>query len=128
MELICKGAALALASAIIGLVIKKSNPELSVLLNFCTICFIVTAALGFAGNLNELISTVKKLADVPNLYILPVLKCVAIAIISKFTAELCRDASQSAAAAAVEFAGTVCAMGISIPLIISVLKMLGEIV
>ena len=58
----------------------------------------------------------------------PVLKCVAIAIITKVTAELCKDASQGAAASAVELAGTVCAMSAAMPLIMSMLKMIGGMV
>ena len=58
----------------------------------------------------------------------PVLKCAAVAIVTKLSAELCRDASQGAAAGAVELAGTVCALSIAMPLVMSMLKMIGGIV
>ena len=44
---------------------------------------------------------------------------------SRFSAESCRDASQNAAASAVEFAGAACSLGVVLPLLVSVLKTLG---
>ena len=40
-------------------------------------------------------------------------------------ANFCKDASQGAAAATIELLGTVCALGIAMPLLLSVLKTIG---
>jgi stage III sporulation protein AD len=53
------------------------------------------------------------------------LKCLGIAFISKFGADLCRDASQSALASAVETAGNLCAAALAMPLIISLMTTIG---
>ena len=45
---------------------------------------------------------------------------------TRVTADLCKDASQNAAASAVELAGTFCALGIIMPLLLTMLKMVGE--
>ena len=58
----------------------------------------------------------------------PVLKCLAIAIITKITSELCRDASQNTASAAIELLGTVCALSVAMPLIVSMLKTVGGLI
>ena len=128
MELIIKAAAAAMSAAAIGLLIKRSNPELSLLLSACTATLIMIAAAGFLGGLKELAEAVKTITGVSDTLTSPVLKCVAIAVITKITSELCRDSSHGAIAAAVEFAGTVCAVSVAMPLIMSMLKMIGGMV
>ena len=128
MELILKSAAIALVSAIVGLIIKKYNPEISILLSSCTVAMIGIAAVSFASNLKNFVYTVRTIAGTPDVFIAPILKCVGIAIITKLTAELCRESSQGASASAVELAGTVCAMSVAMPLIMNALELIGEMV
>lgn len=123
-----KSAAIALVSAIVGLIIKRYNPEISVLLSSCTVAMIGIAAVGFAAELKSFVYTVRTITGTSDVFVAPILKCVGIAIVTKLTAELCRDSSQSASAAAVELAGTVCAMSVAMPLIMSALEMIGGMV
>lgn len=128
MELIFKAAAVSLMAAVVGLIIRRYNPEISVLLSSCTVVMIGIAAMSFAVELKTFVKSVKTIVGTSDVLIAPILKCVAIAIVTKLTAELCKDSSQSASAAAVELAGTVCAMSVAMPLIMSVLKMIGGMV
>ena len=115
-------------AAVIGLIIRRYNPEISVLLSSCTVVMIGIATMSFAVELKTFVKSVKTIVGTSDVLIAPILKCVAIAIVTKLTAELCKDSSQSASAAAVELAGTVCAMSVAMPLIMSVLKMIGGMV
>lgn len=128
MELIVKTAALALTAALIGIVLRRTNPELSLLLSICTVVLIMGAALGFAKSFTELAQTVQRIFGVSETLIKPVLKCVAVAIITKMTSDLCKDSSQAAAASAVELAGTVCALCIIMPLLMSMLTAIGGMI
>ncbi len=128
MELIFKAAAVSLMAAVVGLIIRRYNPEISVLLSSCTVVMIGIATMSFAVELKTFVKSVKTIVGTSDVLIAPILKCVAIAIVTKLTAELCKDSSQSASAAAVELAGTVCAMSVAMPLIMSVLKMIGGMV
>ena len=128
MELIVKAAALALTAALIGIVLRRTNPELSLLLNICTVVLIMGAALGFTKSFTELAQTVQRIFGVSETLIKPVLKCVAVAIITKITSDLCKDSSQAAAASAVELAGTVCALCIIMPLLMSMLTAIGGMI
>lgn len=128
MELIIKAAAAALTAGLVGLLIKRSNPELSLALSACTVALILIGAMGFAKGILELSEAVKTIAGGSAKFISPVLKCVAVAIVTKLASELCREASQSAAASAVELAGTLCAFSVALPLIMSMLKMIGGMV
>ena len=128
MELILKAAALALTAALIGIVLRRTNPEITLLLSVCTVVLIMGAALGFAQSFTELAQTVQRIFGVSETLIKPVIKCVAVAIITKMTSDLCKDSSQAAAASAVELAGTVCALCIIMPLLMSMLTAIGGMI
>lgn len=128
MELILKAAALALTAALIGIVLRRTNPEMTLVLSICTVVLIMGAALGFAKSFTELAQTVQRIFGVSETLIKPVIKCVAVAIITKLTSDLCKDSSQAAAASAVELAGTVCALCIIMPLLMSMLTAIGGMI
>ena len=128
MELILKAAGLALTAALIGIVLRRTNPEMTLLLSVCTVVLIMGAALGFAQSFTELAQTVQRIFGVSETLIKPVIKCVAVAIITKMSADLCKDASQASAASAVELAGTVCALCIIMPLLLSMLTAIGGMI
>ena len=123
-----KAAALALTTALIGIVLRRTNPEMTLLLSICTVVLIMGAALGFAKSFTELAQTVQRIFGVSETLIKPVIKCVAVAIITKMTSDLCKDSSQAAAASAVELAGTVCALCIIMPLLMSMLTAIGGMI
>lgn len=120
-----KASAVALAAAVISLVIKKNNPELSLLLSLCTVCVIMISSLGLLQCLKDIINTVKEIFSGKESFIMPVVKCLAISVVTRICAEICKEASQSAAAAAIELSGTVCALSVAAPLILTMLKMMG---
>lgn len=128
MELVIKAAAAALTAAAAGLIIKRKNPELTLLLGLCASVVILLSSLAFAKCLTELSQAVATISKSSGAFIAPVLKCVGIGIITKLSSELCKDSSQAAAASAVELAGTICALSVAMPLVMSMLKMIGGMV
>lgn len=128
MELIYKAAAAALSAALLGLVIKKINPELSGILSLCTITIILISSVTFAAELKELISSTKKLVDVSDIYVVSLLKCLAISILTRVSSDLCRDAGQAALSTTVEFSGCICAAMVVLPLIMNMIKLVGTMV
>ena len=64
------------------------------------------------------------LSGLSDVYLLPVAKCVVIAILAKGAADLCRDGGQSAVAGAVELGGAAAALYVSLPLLSSLMGFL----
>lgn len=128
MELVLKSAGAAMAAAFACLLIKKSNPELSFALTAFTAAVVMIAAVSFLDCFGELVRTVRQVSGAPDRYIVPVIKCAAIGITSKFSSELCKDASQNSVAVSLEMAGAVCALAVSMPLILSMLNMLESLI
>lgn len=125
MELLIKCTALALFSAISALLIRRINPELSLAISAAAAVVILLSA---AMLLRELTDSMKELEHVFGSQIVqarPILKCLGIALISKFGSDLCKDASQSALAAAVETAGSLCAAAVAMPMILTLMTTIG---
>lgn len=128
MELILKSAAASIAAAFACLLIKKTNPEISFALTVFTAAAVMVAAMSFLDCFSELVRVVRQLSGAPDRYIVPVVKCAAIGITTKLCSELCRDASQNSVAVSLEMAGAVCALAVSMPLILSMLNMLESLI
>ena len=127
MALIMKAAALALTASALGLLLRRTNPEYSLLLGLAAAVLILLAALRFLDGLRSLTETVERLAGGNETLLSPILKCLAVGIVTKIAVGLCQDAAQHSAAAAVEFAGNVCALSVALPLILSMLRMVGSL-
>ncbi|MCR5664800.1 MAG: stage III sporulation AC/AD family protein [Oscillospiraceae bacterium] len=125
MEALLRVSAAALCALTAVLLLRRTNPELSSSLSIAATAVIVIAAFGMMRGFGELKKTLQTVFGADEVLIVPLVKCVAAAVITRLTADQCRDASQAATASAVEFAGTVCAFGIVLPLILTALKTIG---
>ena len=113
-------------AAVLCAVLRKSTPELAVLLALAAgagILFLAADALG--GALDVLVE-LTALAGVEDELLRPVVKVVAISLLTRITAEVCRSAGEGGVAAFVETGGTVLALGVSLPLIRAVIMLMGE--
>lgn len=128
MEPAFKASALAAVIAMLTLIIKRTNPELSALVSLAAVAAILTAAVGASETLREILSEIRILSADCGKYAAPLMKCTAISVVTKISAELCRDASQSSVASAVELAGTMCAFAAASPMIFTMLRMIGDMV
>jgi len=128
VEVIAKTVAAALAATVLSLLIKQKNPELAMLLSLSTVLLILLSTLPFLNDFRELLATVNQISGRQEIYAGPLMKCFALSLLTKISAELCTEASNRAAAAAVEMAGTLCAVSMIIPLMTSILKLIGDLV
>lgn len=125
MEVLIKAAAIGAVAALTGLVVRKSNPEIHLLLAIAAAAAIMTLSVAMLGELRETAKLVRDFTGLQSVYVSPVLKCVAVGIIARLGADLCKDAGQSGVASAVELCGAAAALCISLPLVNTLLQMLG---
>ena len=126
MALVTQAAALCVIAALLGLVLRRSNPEITLLLALAA----AAVLLALAEPLTELLRFLERLAEqsgVSRTLLTPLYKTVGIALVVKVGGGLCRDAGESALAAALEFAGTVCALLTALPLLRAVLELITEL-
>ena len=115
-----------LISACAVLMIRRSNPEIAFAVGLCTVIVILTLSFPLLKPVAELKETVRSLYGIGDSYLLPVIKCCAVAFTARVTADLCREAAQSAAASAIEFTGVLCAIAAAMPLLRMMLDTIGE--
>lgn len=124
MELIIRIAAAAVVGCAAALLLKRSNAELTVPLAAVVCAFAMTAAAGALEPVAAFLTRAKLLSGLGEAYFLPVMKCVAIGIVTRAAADLCRDGGQGAMAGAVELGGTAAALYVALPLLETLLGLL----
>lgn len=123
MESIIKIAAVAAAAALCAVVVKKQAPELGLVLGLVAGALILTLSLDAWQGVRNLMDTLADTAGLSPAVLAPVIKTVGIAIITRLTAEVCRDAKEGGIAAFLETAGAAAALFVCLPLIETVLAM-----
>ena len=122
-----QAAALCVIGALLAVVVRRGSPETALLV---TLTAAAVVLLFLSGSLEELTDFLRELAENSGVSLAlfgPLYKTVAIALVVKVGAGLCRDAGESALASVVETAGAVCALLVSLPLLRAVLELLMEL-
>ena len=121
-----KIAAAAVTAALFGTVVRRSAPELALLLTVTAGVWILTAVLDGLGAAAAMAERLAQLAQMDAAVAGPVLKTVVVALVTRITAEICRGAGEGGLAAFVETA-TILALTAALPLMAAVLTMLEEL-
>lgn len=122
-----KVAAAGVIAAFCAVVVRKQTPELASALTVCAGAMIL---LYCSGALSAAVDFMEKLVEAGSLspeVIAPVVKVTGIAIVTRLSADFCRDAREGALAAAVETAGSALALLTVLPLMSAVLDLLREL-
>jgi stage III sporulation protein AD len=127
MEVMVKLAAVGVTAVVLSAVLKKNTPELALLLALAAglwMLFLVADGLGAAA---ALIRELAQQAGMAEALLEPVVKTVALSILTKLTVEICRSAGEGGVAAFVETAGAVLALLVALPLVRAVAQLMGEL-
>ena len=125
MEFVIKAAVLAIVTGLIALLIQKSNPEIALLLAIAAVVSLLVMSVELISKVKDTLLAAVDISGISPAIIAPVLKCVGIGITSRIAADICKDAGQSSIASAVELVGTASALYISMPLMRSLIQMIG---
>ena len=127
MEVMAKLAAVGVTAVVLSAVLKKNTPELALLLVLAAGVWMLVLV---ADGLGAVVALMEELADQAGLsetLLEPVVKTVALSILTRLTAEICRSAGEGGVAAFVETAGTVLALLAALPLVRAVAQLMGEL-
>lgn len=127
MEMITQISVLAAIGAICAAVIKKQVPDMALTLAICAVALILSLAMAAFYPIRELMDTLGQRSGLSAAALGPVIKTVGVAILTRVTAELCRDAGEGGLASAVEVAGGACALVVCLPLFEAVLSLILEL-
>ena len=127
MEAMAKLAAVGVTAVVLSAVLKQNTPELALLLVLAAglwMTFLAAAGLGAAV---ELMEELAEQAGLSEALLEPVVKTVALSILTRLTAEICRSAGEGGVAAFVETAGAALSLLAALPLVRAVAQLMGEL-
>lgn len=127
METMVRLAAAGVTAVVLGAVLKKNTPELALLLVLAAGLWMLSLAAEALGAALALMRELAGLAGVSEELLEPVVKTVALSILTKLTAEICRSAGEGGLAAFVETAGAALALLAAAPLVRAVSQLMGEL-
>ena len=119
-----KAAAVCLLGALLATLVKKTSPDMALLLALA-VCAVVLTAL--VRGLEEITAFLQDLLERGGLsaeLFTPLLKTVGIALVTRTGGALCRDAGEGAMAAVVEMSGAFAVVLVSLPLFRAAWQML----
>ncbi|GMQ64126.1 stage III sporulation protein AD [Vallitalea maricola] len=116
-----------IVSTILIVVLKKSNAEFGIYIGIAASIVIFFIVIDKLGVILDLISRITGLININDIYIKILLQILGIAFITEFGAQLCKDAGQQAIASKIEMAGKIMILIISMPVILSIINMITNI-
>lgn len=122
MESIVKIAAIAVAAALCAVTVRKQTPELAAAIALTAGALLLGLTLPALESVTGLMETLRETTGIAPAVLAPVVKTVGISIVTKVTAEICRDAKEGGIAAFTETAGVACALFAALPLVEMVWK------
>lgn len=117
MEYILKLFAICVTAAVFSLTIRKTNPELSLLLGVATAILCIISVVDLFHIINEQLEKWNESTMISYAFFIPMIKCLGISVLSQFGINICKDAGQSASAMALELCGNTAAVWCLLPLI-----------
>ena len=124
METLVKIAGLCLAAAVLASLLLRDAPELGLLLAAAAAAAGGAVLLGAAEEVAALGGKLVDLTGLSPALFQPLLKVVAVALVSRVGSALCLDAGQTALARVLDAAGALCALGCAAPLLRAVTELL----
>ena len=127
MSQVLQLSAVAVIGALCALTLRKQVPELALVLDMVTGLLLLITAFGALEQVKDFFAELAELAGLAPEILTPLVKTVGIAIVTRVTAELCRDAGEGGIAAFAEVAGGVAALCVALPLARAVLTMISRL-
>ena len=128
MEIFLKCSSIAIFSSLLCVLLRKQSPEFSLLISITVSVLIIGACASLMDELKKFVDSTLDMLGASSTYVMPIIKCVGFGLISKLSANICREASQASVASALEYIGTVCALVVCTPIISTMLKMIGTLI
>lgn len=115
-------------AALLAVVLREEKPEIAVVISIVTGLVIFIFVITKLNSVMTVLRYFAAKANIDVLYFSTILKVIAIAYITEFGAQICRDAGEGAIAAKVEFAGKVLIMVIAIPILVALMDIMIKII
>ena len=121
MEVVIKVSALAVLGAIIIVSLRRTLPEMSIIVSVSLVAVLVFGAAGAIGKVISLIYELAEWANIERELVEPLVKTLGISIVARLSSDMCRESGVVAVASYIELLGGAVAISFSIPLMFGLL-------
>lgn len=127
MDTLVKIAGIAVAGVAVTVLVKKNTPEIGLALSLFIAIALFAAGFDAFRSVKEFLDTFIGQTGIAREVVVPIWKTCLIAIVTKITAELCRDAKENAVASGVETAGAILGLYVVLPLFSSLFELMNRL-
>ena len=117
----------AFTALFVFLLLKDNKSEMGFLVILAAGIVIFLYMIGQLAEVIEFIKDIANKANIDTVYIGIVLKILAIAYITSFCSEICKDSGAGSIGSKVEFAGKIMILGLAVPILMAVLNSILQI-
>ena len=117
----------AFTALFVFLLLKDNKSEMGFLVILAAGIGIFLYMIGQLAEVIEFIKDIANKANIDTVYIGIVLKILAIAYITSFCSEICKDSGAGSIGSKVEFAGKIMILGLAVPILMAVLNSIIQI-
>ena len=119
-------AAGAVTAAVCAVSVRRGAPELALLVGLAGAVWLLFQAMGSLSEVLALMEALTAAAGLSQSVVAPLVRTVAISLVTRLACEICKGAGEGAIATCLETAGTAAALVVALPLIREVLEMMTE--
>ena len=127
MEPLFRALALAIVGCTFILLLKPKAAEIGLMLSIGVSVLVFVLGIELLRGIFDFIHLLQTATNLSPDMIGPVMKVVGIGIVSRISADVCKDAGQTAIGNVVELIGTITALFVSLPLMQTVFQMIGRL-
>jgi len=124
MEQMLKVAAAGLCAAVIGLTIRRSNPEMTLLLLVAAALAVLACALPLIAPIKDFVNSLFELTGLPPSVPGPMIRILGVCVVTRIASNACKDCKAEALGACVELMGGCVALYLALPLLSMALNLL----
>ncbi len=128
MELVLKAAAVAFIGSLFCLVLRKYVPEVALLLGIVTGGSVLLIMVGTWEQVQMGLDMLMSYTGLDESLTTPILKVTVIAVLTKLTSQICRDAGEGTVAVCCELAGTLGALAAAMPLLERIMDLIAGLI
>lgn len=107
-----------------GALVKESKPSLAIGINIATVSLIFVYIMSKIGYVIDAVDTISSHIDIERKQLDIIMKIIGISYLTSFGSEVTKDAGFSAIASKIELAGKLIIVAYSIPILVSLLNLL----
>ena len=119
---------IAIIATFLSLVLKKYNPEYSLVISIVASILILSSILTKITPAIDLIKDFIAQSNIPSKYLMILFKAMGICFLTQFSADACKDAGEGALSAKVELAGKIAIILIALPMFEDVMQIILKLV